>query len=104
VIGLSVLYYSTIHVVPDKVDVSDIESSMVGEKVRVEGEIRNYSHFDGNSFFELEDEEESIKIAVFDSEGGHSEEEMVEVRGEVTIYEGDLEVIGDEVKSFNGSS
>lgn len=80
-------------------EIEDVESSMVGEKVSLEGEIRDYSYYNRNSFFRLEGSNSSLKAVQFDAGKQLEDGEKVEVEGEIAVYQGELEIIADSVET-----
>ena len=49
------------------VEISEVNSSNIGEKVRLQGEIRNYQNIGEHSFFQLQEKNSSVEVADFSS-------------------------------------
>lgn len=95
--GLLALFLAT-SIPPEKVEISRIEPSMAGEKVRVQGHVANPAgreHF----FFTLKNQDSSIEAVKFDSRPSHAQGEKVTLEGEVSMYEGELQIIVDRIKN-----
>lgn len=97
VIGLSMMYASSLYIQIEEVNVSEIERSWQGKNVIVQGEAVNVTESEGHLFFDLKDEESSILIVDFDSIKEVSEGEKVEVTGKVEIYRGEIEIIAEQI-------
>ncbi|WP_169891223.1 exodeoxyribonuclease VII large subunit [Litchfieldia alkalitelluris] len=94
---------------PDRIDIlkiADINESMIGKKVSVNGKISNrYDHKDGHVFLTLEENNGSLKVVIFSdmeiSTEHLQEGETVNVKGELKEYNDELEInvesISDEV-------
>lgn len=98
VIGLTLMYASSLYLEPGKVEVKDIDRSRTGEVLEVEGTAVNVTRSGGHLFMDLKDSNESIMIADFDSESSVSDGDSISVIGSVELYEGKLEIIAREIK------
>lgn len=54
VVGLGMIYASSYFFEAPKVSTGEIDESMVGEIVRLEGEVSGFNQFGTNTFFDLE--------------------------------------------------
>lgn len=78
-------------------EIREINSSNIGEKVRLEGKIVNYQNFGQNSFFQLRDNISGVEVADFSSQRKFKNGDEVIVAGRVTLYHGKLEVIAEDI-------
>jgi len=102
VLGLVLMYASSLYISIEKVDVRDIEESWNGKNVRLSGEIEGYSNTSGHIFFDLNDSTDTIKVADFDSTNyGIESGDTVNITGHVTMYKGELEVISKEIENYD---
>lgn len=99
VIGLTLMYGSSLYLDIEKVDIGDIESSWTGKNVKISGEITSYTKSDGNVFMDVNDTTGTILVVIFDTGKTFSEGEKVNVTGHVELYEGQLEIIAKEAYS-----
>jgi len=98
VIGLAVMFFTEPLISPEKYSVGDIDESMTGEHVKVEGHIGSFNSAQGHLFLDFYDNTGEIDIVEFDSETWIDEEELYTVQGHVDIYEGDLQIIAEEIR------
>lgn len=98
VIGLTLMYFSSLYMSLDHVEIGEIEKSWSGKNVKIGGEVTSFSTSSGNSFFSLNDSTGEIQVVDFDSELSLEEDEKVNVTGRVAIYKGQLEVIAGSVQ------
>jgi len=98
VIGLTLMYGSSIYLEPGEVDINQINKSQTGEVVEIKGSAVNVSKSSGNLFMDLTDSTGSIMVVDFDSESSVSEGDSISVIGNVELYEGKLEIISREIK------
>lgn len=98
IIGLTLMYASSIYIQIEEVDAAEIKSSWQGKNVVAEGEAVNVTRSDEHLFFDLKDETGSILVVDFNSRTSLSRGEEVEVTGKVEVYEGELEIIAEELQ------
>lgn len=101
--GLAAIYAGAISVRPRVASIASLDNSFVGLNVIVSGEVVDIRyHRDGHLFLKLRDQSGGIvAVPIFSrirAELGDSVEllDSVEVRGEVVVYRGELEVVPGE--------
>jgi exonuclease VII large subunit len=93
--GLSLLAYISS---PELVKIADVEGNL-GRRVIVAGEIASASYHASVSFLEVCEESNCVKVVFFDLPSHRlSKGDLVEIEGEVKLYEGDVEIIAEEIK------
>lgn len=97
VIGLTLMYLSSLYMSIDHVQIGKIEKGWSGKNVKIGGEVTSFSASSGHSFFQVNDSSGEIQVVKFDSELSLEEGEEVNVTGRVALYRGQLEVIAKEV-------
>lgn len=97
-IGLTLMYASSLYLEPGTVEIKNIDRGETGEVLEIKGTVANVSNNGGNLFMDLKDSTGSIMVANFDTEVSVSEGESVSVIGNVELYEGELELIAQEIK------
>jgi len=101
---ISLIGLTTMYIVEDRymeqqnVSISDIDESMTGEYVKIEGDIENFNTGQGHLFLELSGTEDQISVVEFDSDTWVNTGETVFVEGYVDLYEGDLQIIAEEIE------
>lgn len=95
-LGLLALAFTSAHPV-EKTSVENISASDLGEKVKIAGTVKNSSSFSGTSFLNVSDGTGEISVVSFSLGSGFSRGEKVSIIGRVTMYEGELEIVADEI-------
>ncbi len=98
VIGLTLMYLSTLYLEAEKVEIGEIERAWAGKQIEVEGDITSFTESDGHVFITLEDSTGSIQVVDFDSELESDRGELL-IEGRVDIYQGSLQIIADEIQT-----
>lgn len=96
-LGIALIYGSSLYIEPEKVNSTEIKPSWSGKKVLLEGNATGVSSAGKHLFFDLEGSEGEIKVAEFESDTNMSSGEKVVVEGRVTMYQGNLEVVAEEI-------
>lgn len=98
--GLAAIYMAAFSARPKLTPIASLDNSFIGLKVMISGEVVDFrEHQDGHLFLKLRDQSGGIaSVPIFSrvrSELKQSIEllDVVEVRGEVVLYRGELEVI-----------
>ena len=99
ILGLTLMYGSSLYIQIEKVQIGDIESSWQGRNVVAEGEAVNVTRSEEHLFFDLKDKTGSILVVEFDSNTKLNDGEFVKVTGKVEVYEGQLEIIAKELQN-----
>lgn len=86
------------------VQISEVNSSDIGEKVRLQGEISKYQNVGEHGFFQLEENNSSVEVADFSKKRTFKNGEKVTVTGRVTLYHGKLEIIAEDISRTSGPS
>ncbi|MFB6189981.1 MAG: exodeoxyribonuclease VII large subunit [Candidatus Nanohaloarchaea archaeon] len=97
VIGLTLMYFSSLYMSLDHVEVGEIEKSWSGKNVKIGGEVTSFSTSSGHSFFQVNDSTGEIQVVKFDSKLALERGDEVNVTGQVSLYRGQLEIIAKEV-------
>ncbi|MFB6208361.1 MAG: hypothetical protein ABEJ69_03355 [Candidatus Nanohaloarchaea archaeon] len=97
VIGLGLMSVAAVKMQPEEMSADDIDESMVGKPVKLNGTIHDYYTDDETEFFELHDETGSIKVVNFDPRQRKGLGHPITVTGEVSLYKGELEVVAREI-------
>lgn len=98
IIGLTLMYASSLYLELEKVDIGEIERGWSGKTVKIEGNVTRFSRSNGHAFMDLEDNTGKIMVVDFDSGLQLKKGENVTVTGHVSLYKGKLEVIADEIQ------
>jgi len=98
VIGLGVMFVTAENIEPETAQIESLSSSQTGEIITVEGEIISSQFTDGNLFLTVEDETGSMSVADFNSNKNFQEGDKVSIEGEITLYEGELELIAQAIE------
>lgn len=98
VIGLTVMYSVDSFMKPDKAKIEDLDESMTGEHVTVEGDVESFNTGHGHLFIDLNDGSGEIDVVDFDSDVWIESDDRIEVRGYIDIYEGDLQLVAEEIR------
>lgn len=100
-IGIGLIYSSSIYLEPEETEINRIERSQQGQKVLVSGNVTGFYTAKGHTFFEVKDSTASIEIAEFNNERELENGTSVEVEGRVSMYEGRVQVVADEVNELD---
>lgn len=98
VIGLTLMYASSLYLEPETVDIEKIDQSQAGEVLAISGTAANVTSTGSNLFMDIKDSTGSIMVVNFDSGISISEGASVSVIGSVELYEGKLEIIAREIR------
>ena len=98
VIGLGLMYASTTYLEPDSYEISEIDESMIGEPVKIKGKVENPVSTEEHLFFDLNDGEK-IEIAMFNTEKSVKAGKEAFVTGDVSMYEGKINIVAEEIDS-----
>jgi exonuclease VII large subunit len=79
------------------VEINEVNSSNIGEKVRLQGQIKNYQTVGEHSFFQLKENNSSVEVADFSKKRTFQNGEKVTVTGRITLYHGKLELIAGDI-------
>ena len=97
VLGLLVMYGSTLYFSPEKVSPGDISREDMGETVSVVGNVSGFYSAGSASFFTLESSSGSVSVVDFE---GRSlpDGRTVEVTGRVDLHEGDVQLVASSIE------
>ncbi len=102
--GIILLFAYTALLEPEAVKIGNIDDSMLGRKVLLEGAVRDLSEKDGNVFITLSDGNET-DVVVFERTASnqpfvyHIEKNTaIRVVGKVESYNGRLEIIAEKIE------
>jgi RecJ-like exonuclease len=96
VLGLTLMYASSLYIEPAEVEVSEIKSSWQGKKIMVEGVATSIDARSSMTQFQLESGNSSVKVVKFErlelEEGS-----TTVVEGKIDLYRGDLQVQASKI-------
>lgn len=92
-VGLTLLYASSLVFKPETVAMSDIGQDHLGEQVRVAGAVRGLSETDDAVFFDVEEGNAEIRAVHFGPGLEIEEGGRYTFEGRVDIYQGELELV-----------
>ena len=95
IIGLGILHISHSYIEPDKVAINEIDETWMGNTVQVSGDVRDYHRTDNAAFFTVENSSDSINVVDFEL---RNVSDTATVTGNVDIYQGDLQIVAQEIK------
>lgn len=98
VIGLTLMYASSLYLTNKHVEIGEIEKSWSGKNVKVTGKITSYTESGGHAFMDVSDSSGNITVVNFDAQESFEQGDRVNVTGHVEIYKGELEIIVKEIK------
>ncbi|MFB6292241.1 MAG: exodeoxyribonuclease VII large subunit [Candidatus Nanohaloarchaea archaeon] len=99
VIGITVMYASSLYLGIEEVAVGDIKKSWTGKNVKINGEVTGFHRSGSTAFIDINDSTGEILVVDFDSSEQVETGEKVNVTGHVSLYEGELEIIAKEISS-----
>jgi hypothetical protein len=88
---------TTVSAEPQKVSPEEVDKSMLGKKIAVEGSVNNLSRYNQHAFFQIG----SVDAVMFSYQGFIFNNEKVRMTGRVDLYEGDLQVVGSKIEIKN---
>lgn len=98
VIGLTLMYASSLYLEPETVEIENIDESQAGEVLAIKGTAVNVTSTGSNLFMDVKGSTGNIMVVNFDSEASISEGASISVIGNVELYEGELEIIAREIR------
>lgn len=103
--GLAAIYMATASARPRITPIASIDNSFIGLRSTVSGQVTDYrEHKDGHLFLKLQDSSGGVvTVPIFSKTRAQLVDsiellDIVEVTGEVKLYQGEFEVIPDEAK------
>jgi DNA/RNA endonuclease YhcR with UshA esterase domain len=102
IIGLAAIYAGAIQVRPSVTPIARIDNEFVGLKVIISGQVVDLRESNGHLFLTLQDNSGgTMAVPIFSSVRSQLEDSIemldeVQVTGEVTLYQGALEVVPEE--------
>lgn len=106
VISVTALFIYSYAMEPKEMEIGDIETSNIGDEVKIRGQIKDtYSSEDGHFFFKVEDETGEISSVIFKDgfkEMGLDRDKLqpgkvVEIEGEIDTYNRKLQILPDKI-------
>jgi len=95
VVGLATIHISQSYMTPEKASIDEIDETWLGKTVKINGTIENDFNTEGASFYSLKDSTGSINLVDFNN---RTIPEKGSVTGHIDIYQGDIQIVLDEVK------
>lgn len=99
VIGLTLMYASSLYMGIEKVDIGEIDRTWTGKNVRISGEVVELGSSGDIKFIDIQDPTGTILLVDFDSTVDIQEGDRINATGHVSVYEGELEVIAQEIET-----
>ncbi|MEM3657456.1 MAG: OB-fold nucleic acid binding domain-containing protein [Candidatus Hadarchaeum sp.] len=104
-VGLVAIYAAAVTVRPKITPIASLNESFIGLRVSVSGQVVDYrDHKEGHLFLKLKDKSGGlVNVPIFSRTRSQLEEsiellDIVEITGEVALYQGELEVIPEGAK------
>jgi len=94
VTGLLMLGITNLSAQPQSVSPEEVDRSMLGKQIAVEGSLIELSRYNQHAFFKID----SLNAVMFDYPGFIFNNETILLEGRVDMYEGDLQVVGNEIE------
>lgn len=91
---------TTVSAEPETVHPEEVDRSMLGKQIAVEGAVSNLSRYNQHAFFQVENHS-SIEAVMFDYPGFLFNKEKVRMEGRVDLYEGSLQLVGSKIEVKN---
>ena len=96
-VGIFILLIVAVYTEPPELTISELGQHM-GENIVVRGFVESASYKETVSFIELSDESGEIQVVIFEElEQKVYNKDQITVRGRVSEYKGELEVIAEEI-------
>ncbi|MFB6245890.1 MAG: OB-fold nucleic acid binding domain-containing protein [Candidatus Nanohaloarchaea archaeon] len=103
VVGLALIYTSSIYIEPEKATVEEIRPSWIGKNVIVQGKVTESFRSNETLSMKINDSTGTIKVVQFDSEKAPKPGETVEADGVVKMYRGKMELVAEKIIRINVS-
>jgi len=97
VIGLAILQVSTTYLKPEVSEIQSVDSSKVGETLKLEGNVTGFYSTRSASFFTLKDSTGEVQIVSFNSPELRNGQNVT-VLGQVELMKGNLQVVSSEIE------
>lgn len=98
IIGLLLIYISSISIEPEFVKIGDISKEDLGEHIKIRGKIIEETISDGTLFLQLKNNSNEISVVKFNYKGAKLNKTSVVVSGKVNLYESKLEIIAERIE------
>lgn len=105
-VGLIAIYAAATSARPRVTPIASLDNSFIGLRVAISGQVMDYrEHNDGHLFLKLQDSSGIVNVPIFSQTRAQVEEsiellDVVEVTGEVALYDGEFEVVPGEAKDI----
>jgi DNA/RNA endonuclease YhcR with UshA esterase domain len=97
-VGFSMLFFLTQQESGNVLSINQINENMIGEKVAVYGIAEDLQLGDNLMMVLIGENNTKTKVVMFDTQGiNFKEGDTVVVRGEVSIYKGELEIVATKI-------
>lgn len=95
-IGIFMLFFISENVKIKSIPISEINPSMLEEKVKIEGQVERITESNVISILNVRDETSSIKVIAYNNMTLRKND-FIEVTGRVTSYKNELEIEADNI-------
>lgn len=102
-VGLCGLYMVGAHLEPKKISLAEIDQTFTGDYVKTQGTIEVvYLSNSSTLFLTITENKSTLKVVKFDEEQTEFKKgDLVLVEGEISSYQGELELIADLIEEVN---
>ncbi len=97
VFGLILLGAAEVFYAPVEISPSEIDKSLLGDRVITEGTITDITDLEDITFLKIK-QNPDLKVVKFTPDLDASKGDKVLIEGEVDLYQGDVELMVDEIK------
>lgn len=104
IIGIVLLFAFAQTLETERIDIGDIDKSIVGNNVEVFANISSFSESKGNYFFKIVDKTGDISSVLFKSNANRIDTVkirkgvQIRITGKINEYSGNLEIIADKIE------
>ena len=98
IFGVVLLFFVSQVIEPKNISISDIDETMIGNNVIVEGVVNSISNKNNIAFLTVSDSKNKIKVVMFNTNIDASIGDTICVKGKIDKYEGELEIIANSIE------
>lgn len=103
IIGVILLFAFAQTLETEKIDIGDIDKSLIGNNIEVFANISSFSESKGNYFFKIDDKTGYINAVLFKNNANDIDISRIRkgtqiiITGKISEYNGNLEIIADKI-------
>jgi len=98
-LGILLILYIGENFESNRIDISNIDGNYLENSVKVIGVVENLYFGNGVTIFNLKDNSGEIKVVAFDNSTKIEDGMVIEIRGIVSEYKNEIEIISEVIKS-----